>query len=231
MNMSKLAFKHLALAALAAVSVAAMVQPSTAAGVGVYVGYSDGLRGAGFFPSPWSGDPGVTFEGSGAPFDAGAIMILNGGGSSITVNGITVSINGTAVAPPWTFPVTLAAGDKLIVTQTTQYNFDTSDIHPISPNGVPVTGCVIACPTVTVDLMGVGPVTYDDSGHVLDTNGYDFAYNGGNESFRWRLIGTSGNPGGVPEPSTWAMMLLGFAGIGFAGYRKAKSGRMALSAA
>jgi hypothetical protein len=27
---------------------------------------------------------------------------------------------------------------------------------------------------------------------------------------------------GVPEPSTWAMMLLGFAGLGFAGYRRAK---------
>jgi hypothetical protein len=27
---------------------------------------------------------------------------------------------------------------------------------------------------------------------------------------------------GVPEPSTWAMMLVGFAGLGFAGYRKAK---------
>jgi len=26
----------------------------------------------------------------------------------------------------------------------------------------------------------------------------------------------------VPEPSTWAMMLLGFAGLGFAGYRKVK---------
>ena len=28
----------------------------------------------------------------------------------------------------------------------------------------------------------------------------------------------------VPEPSTWAMMLLGFAGLGFAGYRRAKRG-------
>ena len=26
----------------------------------------------------------------------------------------------------------------------------------------------------------------------------------------------------TPEPSTWAMMLLGFAGLGFAGYRKVK---------
>jgi hypothetical protein len=28
--------------------------------------------------------------------------------------------------------------------------------------------------------------------------------------------------GGVPEPSTWAMMLIGFAGLGFAGYRARK---------
>ena len=27
---------------------------------------------------------------------------------------------------------------------------------------------------------------------------------------------------GVPEPSSWAMMLIGFAGLGFAGYRRAK---------
>jgi hypothetical protein len=26
--------------------------------------------------------------------------------------------------------------------------------------------------------------------------------------------------GGVPEPSTWAMMLLGFAGVGFFAYRR-----------
>ncbi len=28
--------------------------------------------------------------------------------------------------------------------------------------------------------------------------------------------------GAVPEPSTWAMMLVGFAGLGFAGYRSAR---------
>jgi PEP-CTERM motif len=26
--------------------------------------------------------------------------------------------------------------------------------------------------------------------------------------------------GAVPEPSTWAMMLVGFAGLGFVGYRR-----------
>jgi hypothetical protein len=36
---------------------------------------------------------------------------------------------------------------------------------------------------------------------------------------------------GVPEPSTRAMLLLGFAGLGFAGYRKAQGGRIAPSVA
>jgi hypothetical protein len=35
----------------------------------------------------------------------------------------------------------------------------------------------------------------------------------------------------IPEPSTWAMMLLGFAGLGFVSYRKAKSRRTESSAA
>jgi hypothetical protein len=28
---------------------------------------------------------------------------------------------------------------------------------------------------------------------------------------------------GTPEPSTWAMMLLGFVGLGFVGYRKSRT--------
>jgi hypothetical protein len=40
---------------------------------------------------------------------------------------------------------------------------------------------------------------------------------------------TSGGGGTVPEPSTWALMTLGFAGLGIAGYRRAKSRRAVLS--
>jgi hypothetical protein len=29
-------------------------------------------------------------------------------------------------------------------------------------------------------------------------------------------------PSGIPEPSTWAMMLSGFFGLGLAGYRKSR---------
>jgi len=34
-------------------------------------------------------------------------------------------------------------------------------------------------------------------------------------SFSWSITG-------VPESSTWAMLLVGFAGLGFAGYRQSK---------
>ena len=33
-----------------------------------------------------------------------------------------------------------------------------------------------------------------------------------------------------PEPSTWAMILLGFAGLGFLGYRRARAGHAVLAA-
>jgi hypothetical protein len=38
------------------------------------------------------------------------------------------------------------------------------------------------------------------------------------------ISGTFSAAGTVPEASTWAMILLGFAGLGFAGYRKARKG-------
>jgi hypothetical protein len=37
--------------------------------------------------------------------------------------------------------------------------------------------------------------------------------------------------GGVPEPSTWAMMLIGFAGLGFKAYRRTKRNTTALATA
>ena len=58
--------------------------------------------------------------------------------------------------------------------------------------------------------LGAEPVTLPPYGVVVDVDGvphYDYA---------------GGLTLSVPEPSTWAMMVLGFAGLGFAGYRKAR---------
>jgi hypothetical protein len=69
----------------------------------------------------------------------------------------------------------------------------------------------------TLDLGDVGPGSqYVDLTYLLDVNnfgtGFGFDY----------VLG-----GAVPEPSTWGMMLVGFVGLGFAGYRRAKAARSA----
>ena len=44
-------------------------------------------------------------------------------------------------------------------------------------------------------------------------------------------VGSGPGMSTVPEPSTWAMMLIGFAGLGYAGYRRAGAGPAAGAAA
>ncbi len=199
--------------------------PAVAASIDVYVGYADGLRGPVNYPNPWSGDSGVTFIGDyPAASNSGAIMIVNTSGGDVAINTLGVFINGTDCASnpncnaqtTWalSLPVTLHAGDKLIVTQTSQYNFDTSDIAyiPGATYGTPATSCAISCPEVFVNGIGLF-----DSGHILDTGGFDYALNGSNESFGWRLIGTTGidnptNQIGIPEPLTLSLFGMGIAG-------------------
>jgi hypothetical protein len=81
-----------------------------------------------------------------------------------------------------------------------------------------------------------GPITFDIAGistsdFVANSKGFiavaDVLGNVGTGD----IGGKTGTIVATPEPSTWAMMLLGFAGLGFAAYRKAHSARAALSAA
>ncbi len=202
----------------------------------VSVGYADGLRGAGFFPNPWEGDPGITYIGVPTVvggFDAGAIMITNTGAAAMTLTGVNVAINGVALgagyAPSvWalSFPMVIAPGDSLILTETAHYNFDTSDISAITNSGAPCLGaasdppiCALVYPTVTITTLADGSVVFNDTGHVLDTEGFDYA-TVGNESFAWRLIGGAGGPAGVPEPSSLVLLGTGLMGIGAKAWKR-----------
>jgi hypothetical protein len=177
--------------------------PASANTYTVSVGYADGIRGGGFFPNPWLGDPNIVGTGCCVPFDAGAILIGNTSGGTITVNSIVVDVGANSFNL-WGSN-TLLAGQSLIATSTTNYNFDTSDFSSAGCGG---NNGVI--PTVTVTVDGT-PTTFSDTGQVLNTSGYDFACQG-NESFAWRPIGTFGGPAGAPEPSS--LLLLGITVVG-----------------
>jgi hypothetical protein len=77
---------------------------------------------------------------------------------------------------------------------------------------------------VTVDHTGAGGSIHTWNAPVFGMNdqvaiGSNFATTGGlNEAGEWTMTAA------VPEPSTWAMMILGFAGIGFMAYRRTQNG-------
>lgn len=138
----------------------------------------------------------------------------------------------------FTFPVTVGPGMSIILTQNGNINgndeLDTSDFgltglnaitncdpgNPFAATPTGMTTCAGIAPKVTLVINGGAPVTFTDSGQVLDTGGFDVATSaicpGGlgtpgacNESLQWRPIGTTGigNPGGTPEPAS--LLLLG----------------------
>jgi hypothetical protein len=80
--------------------------------------------------------------------------------------------------------------------------------------------------TFHIDDVTVADFTQNDAGYFAAA---DFGVLGGD--FTGEAGGKVGTIVGTPEPSTWALMLLGFAGLGFAGYRKAKTARTIFSAA
>jgi PEP-CTERM motif len=73
-----------------------------------------------------------------------------------------------------------------------------------SGTNVPVSG--------TVNFAGIAPVAGGYQVELILQN----TVPGGNGSVAWLDGGTTGLSYSVPEPSTWAMMLAGFAGLGFA---------------
>jgi hypothetical protein len=179
--------------------------------IDVYVGYVNGLRAAGFFPSPWSGDPGVVFVGAAPPYDAGAIRVDNVTGTQMTVD-VRIKFpwdtSGVLGAGPGA-PVdlwgtrTLTAGQRLIVTETAHDNFDTSDVTALAPVGSTLPdGSMSGAAEIDVILNGTTTLKFFDTGHVLNTGGFDYAVIG-NESLQWRRVGTSGltDPAGNGQPT------------------------------
>jgi hypothetical protein len=174
-----------------------------ASGVNVYVGYADTARASATnFPTPWSGDTGVTFEGctSSCTFDAGAVRVVNTTAVTETIDFVKVHID-TCTFNIWGGSHSLPAGGQLIFTQTiasgpsggcaTDGSFDSSDVGPSGENFSSCTPDGIE-PTVEVSVNSTD-TTYTDTAQVINTGGIDLANcpPGTNESTQWQLIGGS----------------------------------------
>jgi hypothetical protein len=112
----------------------AFAQQGDPKAVRVSVGYADSNHPPAFVPSPWQGEVSV-FIGNGPAcppcdpgWDAGAILLVNPSGQSLTVDDVAVSF-GSATIDLWG-SFTIPAKGRAILTQTNQFtfNFDTSEL-------------------------------------------------------------------------------------------------------
>jgi PEP-CTERM motif len=213
--------KYIAPALLAASLVAGAAAYATAS-YEVQVGYVDGLRTGQFFPSPWVGDTGVVSTdpfgcGNTGP-DCGAIRIINLSGATLDITDLKFSINNSGLFDAG--GLSIPAGDSgiFILNDSSDISFITGATYGNLALGCNGSGTnpnpADTCPKVFIDVSGSPTAEFDDSGHVLDTGGFDFASNGSNESFQWRKIGTFGGQSGqVPEPITLSLFGVGLGGL------------------
>jgi hypothetical protein len=92
----------------------------------------------------------------------------------------------------------------------------TDDLSEVLSNGVSLTLNAPGATSAMFSAIGSLSVVKDQS---------DFAGSAGSADSS--ILGNAFSVTAVPEPSTWAMMLAGFVGLGFLGYRKAWKGSLA----
>jgi hypothetical protein len=184
----------------------------------------------------------ATFSVMGVPAQAGLInadSTVNIFFGSETSQTIPSQIFGTAAPGPFSlsapilpptdfhstepFNLSANAGFWFSDTQVTIYNNAT----PPAPFGDGFTTFDFIFTNENITSIAIDPSTAADflpaTLTYVGTNEFRvFVHDGVDPAFLDTLVidVTTGNVGAVPEPSTWAMMLLGFAGIGFIAYRR-----------
>jgi hypothetical protein len=154
-----------------------------------------------------------------------------GGGNTITANGGQARIEGTADARLTSLNWHLQGGNT--------FNDQEFNINTVlnGPNGGGATSVSFSIYDDNLDLF-----TFNNLALVNGSNFFGFqgingesissifmTFNGGNGVQDVRQIRLEEVTAAVPEPSTWAMMLLGFAGVGFLAYRRKRSSSFRLA--
>ena len=161
--------------------------------------------------------------------------------AGVTTTATAISPSGDANFAATTEAIAQGGSNQTLTTQ----NVDFYAISTAHPDKAYVTALIGGASNVADALLGPGDELFGAA--ILDDGGtstFDFSFRGDlilgdvstNTVTNLGLMGPNINwtiegdgvfvlGGAVPEPSTWAMVLLGFAGLGFAGYSRARRAR------
>jgi uncharacterized protein (TIGR03118 family) len=135
-------------------------------------------------------------------------------------------ISGGQLASPW--GITLApsgfgqfGGDLLVG----NFSFLASEINAFDPLTGQFLGSIPIDPGAGQSPGGLWSLAFGNAGNNGDPNTLFFT-----DGIDGEQHGLFGSIRAIPEPSTWAMMILGFVGVGFIAYRRRQNGQALLTA-
>jgi hypothetical protein len=156
--------------------------------------------------------PASSLGGFGTNGSGSGTFTVTLGANGDLITGVTGTLGGNAVSLA---ALGTSGSDDLLFPVGTQFTGGTSVVD------LDTSGIVLVTSAGSFDIFGAGsPFS------IGTVSGNDIFEEGGNVGFG---VGTMSVTAAVPEPSTWAMMILGFVGLGFMAYRR--KGNQALRAA
>jgi hypothetical protein len=212
------AFGIIALSAASSISQAAVITGLYNTGVdasNVALAGGDGVADSHYIVT--GSDIGATV-GSAAVTYTHPSYIANDGDSRWVSNSINGNPGNGFVTFALTFDLTGLAASTAIISG----KWGVDNIGEIFLNGV-YTGNALGSPTDYDAFQALHDFSIS-SGFLAGLNTLEFKITDAGPPLAFRVDGLQGFAAPVPEPSTWAMMILGFLGVGFVAYRRKQSG-------